>query len=74
MDVKGRAIELKTAPPHKWLIVEYAASWCTPCVAQEKQLNHALASARNVLDYAWITIEMTRITAVKDAVKKASGM
>jgi hypothetical protein len=72
MDAKGRTIELQAAPPHKWLIVEYAATWCAPCVVQEKQLNRALASAMNASDYAWITIDMTRITAVKDAAKKGN--
>ena len=73
-DEKGAKIELKTAPPHKWLIVEYAATWCAPCVVQERQLNRVLASANKATDYAWVTIDMTRVTDVKDALKKAKGM
>ncbi|HEY2782376.1 MAG TPA: hypothetical protein VGI90_16460 [Steroidobacteraceae bacterium] len=67
----GTRLDLPTAPPHKWLIVEYAAAWCAPCVVQEKQLNKVLGSMTNASDYAWITIDMTRVTAVKDALKKA---
>jgi hypothetical protein len=32
MDAKGAQIGMQNIPPHKWLLVEYAASWCTPCV------------------------------------------
>jgi hypothetical protein len=71
-DNKGTKIDLQTAPLHKWLIVEYAATWCAPCVVQEKQLNKVLASIKNASDYAWITIDMTKVTDVKDALKKAN--
>jgi hypothetical protein len=33
-----------------------------------------LASVSKATDYVWITIDMTRITNVKDALKKAKGM
>jgi hypothetical protein len=72
-DEKGTKVALPTAPPHKWLIVEYAATWCTPCAIQERQLRHVFASTKNASDYAWITVDMTRITAVKDALRKESG-
>ena len=71
-DEKGATIDLQTVQPHKWLIVEYAATWCAPCVVQEKQLNHVFASTKNASDYTWITVDMTRITDVKDALKKAN--
>jgi hypothetical protein len=68
---KGTKIDLQTAPPHKWLIVEYAAAWCAPCVVQEKQLINFFNSIQNASDYAWITIDMTRVTDIKDALKKS---
>jgi hypothetical protein len=73
-DETGTTMNLQTTPPHKWLIVEYAATWCAPCVVQERQLKNVLASVSKATDYVWITIDMTRITNVKDALKKAKGM
>jgi hypothetical protein len=72
-DETGTTINFQTTPPHKWLIVEYAATWCAPCVVQERQLKNALASVNKATDYAWITIDMTRITDVKDTLKKTKG-
>jgi thiol:disulfide interchange protein len=72
MDSTGAKINLKAIPAHKWLVVEYAASWCAPCVVQEKQLSKVFASIKNASDYAWITIDMTRVPDVEDAIKKVS--
>ncbi|GEM_PF-4546716 len=37
------------------------------------RLKNVFASVNKATDYAWITIDMTRITYVKNALKKAKG-
>ena len=73
IDVKGAPIGMQNIPPHKWLLVEYGASWCTPCVVEQKLLKQLFASARNPSEYAWVTIDMTRLIEVKDSAKKAKS-
>jgi hypothetical protein len=71
-DENGAKIDLQKAPPHRWLIVEFSATWCAPCVAQEKLLDKVFASTKKTSDYEWLTVDMTRITHVKDVLKKAN--
>jgi len=70
MDANGAKVDLKTIPAHKWLVVEYAASWCAPCVVQEQHLNKVFATLKNASEYAWITIDMTKVPNLKDALRK----
>jgi hypothetical protein len=67
IDASGKKIDPKAFPHHKWLIVEYGAAWCGPCVAEEKQLRAMFSSIANASDYAWLTIDMTRVPDVKKA-------
>jgi hypothetical protein len=39
----GRAL----LPPHKFLIVDYYASWCSPCLASRKALEEFMASPKS---------------------------
>jgi thiol:disulfide interchange protein len=73
MGNNGAKIDLNAIRSHKWLIVDYGASWSAPCVVLDKQLTQILASEKRASDYVWITVDMTRVPDVKDAAKASSG-
>jgi hypothetical protein len=70
LDADGSPITLKSLPSHKWLLVEYFATWCQPCVAERRALEKLFATTRHSKDYLWLSIDMSRLSDVQAAAKK----
>ena len=70
MNATEDAIRIGDLPAHKWMLVEYAAAWCPPCVIEGKALHKFFTAAKDGSDYVWVTVDMTRITAVQAANRK----
>jgi len=47
IDSAKRPLTRAQLPPHKFLIVEYYASWCSPCLASRKALEEFMASPKS---------------------------
>jgi hypothetical protein len=61
LDPSGNPIVLSKLPAHRYLLVEYAAKWCAPCVLEGKAIGRFFNTAADASDYIWVTIDMTRI-------------
>jgi len=70
LSLSGQAITYESLPKHKYLLVEYYATWCAPCVAGRKSLESFFSSASRAKDYVWVTIDMSRLQDVQQAKKK----
>lgn len=68
LKANGSPLTMQTLPPHKWLLVEYFATWCPPCVEERKALSAFFNSSKNASDYIWLSIDMSQMI---DAKKKA---
>lgn len=70
----GQLISYDRLPAHKYLLVEYFAAWCQPCVSGRKVLEAFFASPAQAKDFLWVSIDMTRLAEVqKPARTKSSG-
>jgi hypothetical protein len=65
LDAADNLIRLDDLPSHKYLIVEYAAQWCAPCLIERKSIERFFKTSANAANYAWITIDMTRFIDVQ---------
>ena len=73
MDATGRPIHIRDLPKRKWLLIEYAATWCAPCVIEGKALTTFFSTSKHASDYVWITVDVTRMIEAKAAVKAANN-
>ena len=53
-------------PTHRWLLVQYEASWCAPCVQEAKALEQYFATTSNSGEFVWISIDMARLAEVQE--------
>jgi thiol:disulfide interchange protein len=65
--LSGQAITYESLPKHKYLLVEYYATWCAPCVAGRKSLESFFNSASQAKDYVWVSIDMSRLQEAQKA-------
>lgn len=63
-DEAGRPIAYEALPPHRFLLVEYFATWCPPCVIGRKSME-AFFRGPEAQGYAWVSIDMGRLPEVK---------
>jgi thiol-disulfide isomerase/thioredoxin len=68
-DQSNKPVLLVTLPAHKYLLVEYFATWCSPCLAERKSLSTFFATPA-AKDYVWLAIDVTRLPEAKEAAKK----
>jgi hypothetical protein len=71
LDPSGRAIAYESLPKHKYLLVEYYATWCAPCIVGRKSLEAFFSSASQAKDYLWVSIDMSRLPEARNAAKQA---
>lgn len=57
-------VSYEKLPPHQYLLVEYYASWCQPCVAGRKILEAFVASG-SAANYLWVSIDMSRLAEIQ---------
>ena len=72
----GRALAYESLPKHEYLLVEYYATWCQPCVVGRKALETFFSSARKAEGYLWVSIDMSRLPKARKAAparKRAPG-
>lgn len=69
LDPAGHPIAYDGLPPHDYLLVEYYATWCPPCVAERKALEAFFGNAAHAGDYLWVAIDVTRLPEAKEAAK-----
>jgi hypothetical protein len=65
LDATGKPISLGQFAPRKYLLVEYAATWCAPCRLEGQAIERFFESSPNAPDFIWVTIDMTRIAEVQ---------
>ena len=66
----GQSISYDLLPQHKYLLVEYYASWCQPCVSGRKALETFFSSASHSKDYLWVSIDMSRLPEAREAAQR----
>ncbi len=71
IDRSGRQIVYKALPQHNYLLVEYYATWCQPCVAGRKVIETFFGTAAHAKDYLWVSIDMSRLAEAQEAAKRA---
>jgi hypothetical protein len=71
LNPSGRAIGYETLPKHKYLLVEYYATWCEPCVVGRKALDAFFDSSQRSQDYVWVSIDMSRLPEAREAAERA---
>ena len=60
----GSSIKYTELPPHKYLIVEYFASWCAPCIPARKRLQEYLATPA-ARDTVALVVDFTKLAPGK---------
>jgi thiol-disulfide isomerase/thioredoxin len=68
-DQSNKPVLLANLPTHKHLLVEYFATWCSPCLTERKALT-AFFATPVAKDYVWLAIDVTRLPEAKEAAKK----
>jgi hypothetical protein len=68
-DQSNKPVLLANLPAHKYLLVEYFATWCSPCLTERKALTTFFATPA-AKDYVWLAIDVTRLPEAKEAAKK----
>jgi hypothetical protein len=71
MDSSGHAIRYRSLPKHQYLLVEYFATWCPPCV-EGRQLLNAFFKSQPPQKYLWVSIDMSRLQEVQEKAKKSA--
>lgn len=81
-DVHEHFIELRTAlgtpisyenlPPHKYLIVDYFADWCAPCIPTRHALDEFLKTKEGA-EYSLVVIDFSRLPKVQELARSASS-
>ena len=72
VDAEGHAIGYGSLPKHKYLLVEYFASWCPPCVDGRKSLTAFFDTQEAAQKYVWVSIDMSRLQDVQKNSKKSA--
>lgn len=72
VDGSGRRIAYEDLPEHRYLLVEYYATWCPPCIAGRKALDAFIATA-GADEYLWLTIDMSRLPEARAAAEKSAA-
>ncbi|WP_428309844.1 TlpA family protein disulfide reductase [Hydrocarboniphaga sp.] len=67
IDAKGDPITLKSIPAKKYLLVEYFATWCPPCIEERKALTDLFATSPIASNYVWLSIDMSRMLEAEEA-------
>lgn len=73
LDKSGHAITYESLPKHEYLLVEYYATWCQPCVAGRKSLETFFDSPARAKGYVWVSIDMSRLADAKESAKARFG-
>lgn len=68
LDASGKPISFASLPQHKYLLVEYYATWCQPCVAGRKALESFFSSGQ-AKGYLWVSIDMSKLAELRGATK-----
>lgn len=71
LNSSGQAIDYELLPQRKYLLVEYYATWCQPCVVGRESLEAFFSSASQATDYLWVSIDMSRLAEARKAAKAA---
>jgi hypothetical protein len=73
IDTTGKPIRITDVPPHKWLLVVYAAAWCAPCTKEAAALERYFSTSEHASDYVWVTLDVSRMLDAKAAVNAAKN-
>jgi hypothetical protein len=67
----GQALTYESLPKRKYLLVEYYAAWCQPCVSGRKALETFFRTVPQARDYLWVSIDMSRLPEAQEAAKRS---
>lgn len=73
LDKSGHAITYESLPKHEYLLVEYYATWCQPCVAGRKSLESFFDSPARAKGYVWVSIDMSRLAEAQENAKRSGA-
>jgi hypothetical protein len=66
----GQPVSYDRLPKHRYLLVEYYASWCQPCVSGRRALEKFFSSGGPSRDYLWVSIDMSRLPEAREAAQR----
>lgn len=59
-------------PDKAWLLVQYHADWCAPCLQETAALQEHFAASSQSTDFVWLRIDMSRLPQAQEAAAPAS--
>ncbi len=65
----GKPIAYDGLPRSRFLLVEYFATWCPPCVVGRRKLEQLFSSPNESKDYPWVSIDLTRMLEAQKPAK-----
>lgn len=68
----GVQIKYRDLPPHKYLIVDYFADWCAPCIPARRELE-AFMKTKDGANYALVIADFSRLPKVQELARQASS-
>jgi hypothetical protein len=72
-DADGAPVVYETLPPHRYLVVDYYADWCAPCIPVRRSLQAFIASPAGE-DYVALVVDFSQLPrAQKQARERKAG-
>jgi thiol-disulfide isomerase/thioredoxin len=68
----GAPIRYSDLPPHKYLIVDYFADWCAPCIPARRELE-AFMKTKEGADYALVIVDFSRLPKAQELARQAGS-
>jgi len=65
----SKPITYANLPKSKFLLAEYFASWCPPCIPGQRNLEALFNNERVASEYTWLSIDMTRLIEAQKAAR-----